>query len=89
MQKSIGNGSLWHARMVERHGCEVADRIFYEFSRVEGSYEYVDTWRDCNAYNRKDLARYMRIRRNACCGFAEFQIIHKGNVYWVGFNYGH
>lgn len=89
MKNTHNEISPWQARLIEKYGQEVADRIWYEFLRVEGDYEFVDTFRACNPYDAEDLAQYNEIRDGGCCGSAEFQVTHKGSVYWFGFNYGH
>lgn len=81
--------SRWRLEMVAKYGETIADKIFYEFWRVEGDYECVDNWRDCNPYDKEDRAKYDNCVQHGCCGFADFQIAHGGQVYWFGFNYGH
>ena len=81
--------SDWKTDLVERYGQEAADKIWYEFNRIEGDYECVDNFRACDAYDSEDVRRYKQRQEDGCCGSADFQIMHGDNIYWFGFNHGH
>ena len=49
--------------------------------------EYVD---NCRVFPIRQTKEHFAVRDKGCCGSFDSQVkCQSGNVYWIGFNYGH
>lgn len=79
--------------VVKKIACTEEDAneiISYFASQDEEEYEYMDNRRVCLDYVEEQLLQYKTQQSEGCCGYMDEELTCKsGNIYMVGFNYGH